>query len=279
MNWRPVPRICLVVTLAIIVPSTADAQGCPNIFAMQDLEKLAHAKRKATAEVEALHPAIAVLAANVAKSYACKGLINFYATNLGLPDDLIGVDRRPTHDALVLEFRNKAHPKESVCGSLRYQVPRGLPGHDAETLGAHWLNWAMGPFRSGIATTTENSAFKEVVKSIHDAFIATEGQIATGISGMIRPYLPSGKDLPRPRVEYIRSSVRGFQTDIASRFTDVAQTSKWRPDELARFVSVSACASLLPVATGPDERLLAQYPSAFADYMRFKTDFDAGWTP
>lgn len=271
-------RYCLVTAIAAALPSAVTAQTCAHGLSMQDLRALNDANRGDSSDAGAtLHPAIARLAADVAKAYACKGAINYYANHLGLPGDFVEALSQETPTALVIQFRNKAHQDESVCGTLRYEAPLGLPGHDAGTRLGDWLNWASRPFRPTVASAAENAAYTNLVKRVHDRFIIAKGQIATTISSMIQPYLPSGKSLPRPRDEYFRSSVSALQRDLIGEFVELVERHKWSTSEIDHFVQAGACTAILPTATSPDERLLARYPSAFADYTRFKADFDAGW--
>lgn len=272
---RIIGGFAIAVTHVVCAPSAGNPQNCPSGISMREVKALADsAPQDGAATATSLHPAIARLAANVAKTYACKGMINYYAAKLGLPDDIVEGSPKKIHDALVVEFRNKQHGDENICGTIRYEVPLGLPGHDAETNIGSWLNRAIRPFKKGVATANENTAYKALSEDMRNHHVKMEGQISTEISNLIAPYVPSGRDLPLPRNDYLVSIVRSFQQQIGASFKALVEKQKWNIAEVERFVGVSECSIVLPTATGPDEKRLETYPSAFASYKRLKSFLD-----
>lgn len=242
-----------------IAPTAGLAQTCSSGFGTLDLSSLADARRNRGSEINmTLQPAIAKLGADLAKIYACKDTINFYAAKLGMPDDIVHGDRAGINDLLVIEFRNKVNPYPSVCGSIRYDVPPTFPDDDG----------AQG------AGAAVKLAYKDILTRTRGYVEQTEGQIASEVSNLIQPYLPTGKTLPRPRGEYLVSIVRGLQEALVDAFIETVERRKLIPPDNVHLLRSSRCASILPTIAGPRERLLAYYPSAFSSYLELKPLLD-----
>lgn len=246
---------------------------------MQDVKALADTKPNDKALTSApLHPAIAQLVLRVAKIYACQGMINYYAARVGLSNDIVDEppEQKAHDDIFVRRFTNTFYNKfgKDVCGSIRFEVPLGLPGYDAKTRLGSWMNRVARPFNGNGASAVQDAAYRAFAKDTLDLFIGTETLIHSMVDNIIQRYLPHGVYLPAPSAENLIETTFEFQRKLATNLKELSQQKKWSQAEVESFVGVAQCAAILPTATGPDEEIFANYRSAFADYTRFKTLLD-----
>ena len=259
--------------MVVCAPSLLNAQSCSSGFSMRDLKALADAQKKdhSTAVVP-LHPATAQIAARVATTFACQQLINYYADKLGVPNAIVKGTQRVISNALVVEFGNKIHQgDEAVCGALRYEVPIGLPGHDATRTLAAWMNWAISPVRKDFATSAQNAAHQSLSKDIRNDFLNMESLVATEIEALAQPYFPDGRNLPTPKFGDLTAIAHNFQLQITGSYKKTIEQQKWSRLDEENFSSVSICSAVLPTATGPNEKFFEKYPAAFTGYKQIKT--------
>ena len=286
---------CLVAALVIGVPAIGRSQSCPAGMSLRDVETLTHKTiaYKAMSQGSGLGAAIktplqrdiAGLTSRIVQIFACQSMINHYASNLGMPSDIVEeVPYRRHHgNADELHFTNKTshEGRKDVCGSIRFEMRRGLPGHEVRTKLATWRaalentqNQALPQLRSDGATAAENAAYKEFTDDVLFGVIDMLPDLEDLSDNMISPFLPGGKNLPLPSDENVLEIANAFQDRLVARFIELAGQRKWSGTEVAHFATVAQCAPILPVATGPDEEVFKSYQSAFADYIRLKAVLD-----
>ncbi|MDX1921677.1 MAG: DotA/TraY family protein [Alphaproteobacteria bacterium] len=224
-------------------------------------------------------PRVKDLAYTTFKIYACKGFINFYAAKLGMPDDIVRGDYVPDETSARYIFRNKIN--KDICGVIRYNVPLQQVGFNDEI----------------------DRIYIQYANSNRDDFISTEGQIATEVSNIIQPFLPSGRTLPRPRSEYLDSIINSFQQQVTDRVnnsnTQVKQAMTAITNKIQEaagkqgwtsagtyFLDITRAegqlingALSIPTAIGPNLDVFKNYPSAFAGYQELMTYLDTAARP
>ncbi len=268
----------------MLSPTLAPAQRCASGFSMRDLKTLADTRStNASASDVPLHPAVTQLATTIVKIFACQGMVNYYAEQMGLPDDIV---REKPYEKLregvyEMHFTNKAHAPlgKDVCGSIRFEVPLGLPGHDAKTNFESWWNRATRALKLAGASDAENDAYKAISKNTFEVIIQSTSDLYDQSDNLSSRFLPDGQDLPNPSTENLVRLVWVMQDRLSAQFTAVIQRNAWDEAKVAHFIEVARCHAILPVAKGPDEQVLAQYKPAFEGYVRFKTFLDGSMPP
>lgn len=274
----------IAAVIVMCLPAAAVAQSCASSFSMRDLKTLTDGRPNNTgASVPPLHPAVARLGTTIVKIFACQGLVNHYAAQIGLPNDIVQEKpyERIRDNSFEMHFTNKVHGSlgKDVCGSIRFEVPLGLPGHDATTNFESWWNRASRLFSLPRASDAENDAYKAISKGAFETTINSLTGLYTRADNLIHRFLPEGAELPMLSTEILIANLRATQDRIGDQFNAVVRKNSWDEAKVAHFIEVAGCHALLPVAHGPDEETLATYTSAFNDYIRFKTFLDRSMPP
>ena len=215
-------------------------QTCPNVYSVRDLTVQPEVP-PGSASVP-FHPVFARLVANTSKSFACQGMINYYASRMGLSADIVEEKNERRENVNEIDFGNKSH--RTVCGTIRFEVPLGLPGYDAKTNFGSWANSIDRLLSSRGATEVENKYYLSLSNYAFEEFIRTLSDIGDQAYNMVQRFLPHGVYLPAPSAENLERIASLFQARIIARFQELAGQQKWAEVKMAHFSDVTQCVSI-----------------------------------
>ena len=224
-------------------------------------------------------PRIKDLAYSTVRTYACQQFINYYAEKLGVPDSIVRGVQIIDNESLKVVFKNKIH--DDVCGTIRYKVP-------------------LRSFANSDADATRSL---EYAKENRDDYLNAEGQIATEVEAMAQPFLPDGRNLPKPATTDLDGIINNFQKqvsdrvngsnararaamkDITDKIQSAANSQGWTSAG-NYFLDITKAESQLingalniPEASGPNLEVLKKYPSANTNYEEFISHIKIGSRP
>ncbi len=226
-------------------------------------------------------PRVQDLANTTVKIYACKGFINYYATQLALPNDIVSASPVPDGVSARYIFGNRVN--RDICGMIRHKVPNT---------------------QTGTGNPQDAQLARLYAQENSDDFINAEGQIATQVSNLIQPFLPSGRTLPKPRTEYLDGIINNFQAVVTARVESSTARARQAMETLTREIQDAADnqgwtsagsyflritraegqmingAQNIPEAIGPNiEVFRERYASAYANYQEFLNHLNNGARP
>jgi len=268
MRHRWLLATCGVGAVFLCAASLAISEDCPDGFTVRDLQGMAkRARGGAQSGFELANPFVARLVRNTAKGLVCVELINYFASKDKEPSKVVSRSNVATANGVLVEFSNALH--HNVCGSINYANPRDLPGYLAR------IESAGVESDVGKMLVRENRAYKKTVGSVIDAFVKTEGQLASEMSNIVQPYLPSGSEYSAPSNKCLSEVLVSFEDEIGAGFGKVRRDEAFDDRAVDTFATACGCAPVLPVASGPDEAQLMNYPSAFGAYKKLLPLIDA----
>jgi hypothetical protein len=268
MRHRWLLATCCVGAVFLCAASPAISEDCSEGFTVRDLQGMAKRARGGTQRgFEPANPIVARLVRSTAKSLACVELINYFASKDKEPSKVVSRSNVATANGVVAELSNALH--HNVCGSINYANPQDLPGYLAR-IESDGVESDVGHM-----LVRENGAYKKTVQSVIDAFVNTEGELAAEMSNVVQPYLPSGSEYSAPSNKYLSEVLVSFESDISAGFGKVRRDEAFDEPTADAFVDACGCAPVLPVASGPDEAQLMNYPSAFGAYKKLLPLIDA----
>jgi hypothetical protein len=198
-----------------------------------------------------LNPFVSTTLNSIMKSYACQFFVNYYASRIGLSNDIVASKSYIVEDSTELTFENVVYG--NVCGSIRYESKR-LP--------------------DGNASTSIKKAFFDFTKEVQNDVISAAPDIADQASNMVSHYMPSGTDLPVPSTENLTNLTLRYQNRLINHYDAFVDKQRWTAGETQEFLVSTKCLRPLPVATGPNLGVFSKYKAAFADYQKFEADLD-----
>lgn len=219
-------------------------------------------------------PRVGDLAYTVVKAYACQGFINYYAGEMGLPNDIVRDQNVTDATSMRTVFGNKVH--RDICGSILYKVPIA----DVDV------------------GQKDNQIALRLSRENQEDFIQASTQIYSRTDNLIQRFLPEGRDLPTLSTQNLNQTIDAYQNrvdqriklesqnardamkDILDRIQNTASDRGWTSAG-SLFLDITRAqgqlfngAQLIPEATGPNIEVFKNYPSAYADYQRFLTFLD-----
>ncbi|MGO9547334.1 MAG: hypothetical protein ACLPPF_21390 [Rhodomicrobium sp.] len=229
-------------------------QNCSDKFNLEGI--LGQYQKAAKDGPVSINPVIRRLLSDVTKSFVCQSLVNYYAQQNGAPDDVVRSETVTRDNINEVTFSSKRHP--NLCGAIRMEVPL-----DIVTVGT-----------TGNATTIERKAYRAMIEATFHDFIQTLPDAADEGGSVVSPYLPNGRELPKPSFETLIAIAQAFQSRLIEAYGKITAQNGWKDGDSQRLLSLIKCSPLLPEVSGPDMKFLANYPSAFEDYKRFEHDLD-----
>jgi hypothetical protein len=281
MKLKNIAYAALVLCALTNAASAETDQDCPGKFRLDSL--LIHYQRPAEDGKPLIDSSIKRLFFEATKSFVCQSVVNYYASLNGAPDDVVKSEAVIHDNTNEVTFSNKHHPK--LCGSIRFEVPLDIGSYGSKTKFGYWFKQARRRFNDQVPaplgeqqatepTDIESKAYRALAKAAFDEFIAALGDVGDGAGNYVSPYLPNGRNLPRPTFENLIAIAGAYQSRIIEGYGKITTQNSWKDGDSQRFLSLIKCSPLLPEASEPGMKLLANYPSAFEDYKRFVHDLD-----
>lgn len=267
-------RLCAFVIALMCSPSHVWSEGCSDGFAIRDLSALAKLSHNGAAHLNSsVSLPIAELMKSAAKSMACQEFINFYASALKLPSNIVKRSNVAVRNGVVVEFSNSIHPK--LCGTIFYENHLRLPSNQDATGSAGTSKEVAAGSQIIAPSPKQTNGYIKIARMVIDSFVEADGRLSTEMSNVVQPYLPSGRGYPAPQMKYLSEIALSFQAEIVGNFERILREEGFDNAEADVFSATSGCAAVLPTASGPDEKLFANYPSAYSDYKKFASQIDA----
>lgn len=181
------------------------------------------------------------------KNWACVSVAGYYAQRSSKPENVVFPIVVSNHAARTFELSSAKH--RNVCGAIIFEMPSHLP----DELRAEY-----------------NDAYKAVAGLTSKLFMSLQDEISSEVENMLQTFFPRGRNFPRANNKFLIRIASRFQNDVAARFRQLAQDSKWNDTFVSEFASRTGCASLLPKTTEPNEAIIAIDDAAFAVYTEIK---------
>lgn len=246
MRARDTCILILGIVTSVGSWASAYAADCGNSFNLRN----AITPSPVSVGKHTVDPSLRRLVLNIAKSYACQSFVNHYAESSGLPNDIVKSVTATTETVSILSFENKSNA--NVCGVINYRVARAV---DVPSLNKQ-----------------QSDVHLELSSLVLKDFMQTN--IAGEAEDWAVSYLPAGVQFPRPTGERFDAMMQSYSAGIAAKYTALITQRNWTTAESDVLLSSIQCSSLLPEASGPDMKMLANYPSALRDFEGFARDLD-----